>query len=109
MPNIRSITPFNTNNEKTESKSGNKIKINFENKKINEMFYNNNNNGDKNNVFNYANNNKLHLNKNMRNIRKLNFNKKNITNLSQIKTKFINFIKPNYNDLGFPNYRTEIN
>ena len=113
IPALRSITPFNDNKiEKYESKNGNnKYNYNLINKK-----YNNSINDINNNINDISNNN-LHINynndkryflKDKKNIRQLNFNKSKINNLSQINTKFVNFIKPNYKNIDMIYNKTDI-
>ena len=55
---------------------------------------------------NYNNDKKFFL-KEKKNIRQLNFNKNKLNNLSQIKTKFVNFIKPNYKNIDMIYNKTE--
>ena len=43
-----------------------------------------------------------------KNIRQLNLNKNKLNNLSKIKTKFLNYIKPNYKNLQKIHNKTEI-
>ena len=56
---------------------------------------------------NYNNDQRYFL-KEKKNIRQLNINKEKLNNLSQIKTKFMNFIKPNYKNLELIYNKTEI-
>ena len=116
IPPLRSITPFNEHVEKNESKIGNN-KMNYillnkkSNNSINDLNYNNIseiNNISNNNIQNNYNNDKRYFLKEKKNIRQLNFNKNKLNNLSQIKTKFINFIKPNYKNIDMIYNKTEI-
>ena len=116
-PSIRSITPFNENIEKNDLKiSPVKFKYNVMNKKIkgsiNDLNYNindiNNNNISTINNINNFNNDKRYFLKDKKNFRQLNFNKNKLNNLSQIKTKFVNFIKPNYKNIELINHKIEI-
>jgi hypothetical protein len=116
-PSIRSITPFNENIDKNDLKiSPAKFKYNVMNKKIkssiNDLNYNindiNNNNINTINNINNFNNDKRYFLKDKKNFRQLNFNKNKLNNLSQIKTKFVNFIKPNYKNIELINHKTEI-
>ena len=110
---IRSNTPFNDNLDKIDSKiSPSKFKYNlmnikYKNNSINDLCYNMDDINNNNNI-NIFNNDKRYFLKDKRNIRQLNFNKNKINNLSQIKTKFVNFIKPNYKNIEMLNYKTEI-
>ena len=105
---IRSITPFNDNNkEKFESKIVNE-RLNYnniDNKKYNNINNIKNNINDK-NIINY--NDERYFLKEKKNIRQLNINKSKLNNLSQIKTKFVNFIKPNYKNIDILYNKTEI-
>ena len=117
IPGPRSITPFNDNIEKYESKIGNN-KLNYimlnrkKNNSINDI---NNNISDISNISNINNNivqsnynnDKRFFLKEKKNIRQLNFNKNKLNNLSQIKTKFVNFIKPNYKNIDMIYNKTE--
>ena len=104
---IRSITPFNDNNkEKFESKIVNeRLNYNIDNKKYNNINNIKNNINDK-NIVNY--NDERYFLKEKKNIRQLNINKSKLNNLSQIKTKFVNFIKPNYKNIDILYNKTEI-
>ena len=111
IPSIRSITPFNDNYEKNESRNdSNKLNLNLINKKYNNSI-NEINNNIKDNI-NYINNNlnndKRYFIKEKKNIRQLNINKNKLNNLSQIKIKFLNFIKPNYKNIENIYNKTEI-
>ena len=111
-PGIRSITPFNDNIDKFDSKNvHNQLNYNISNKKYNNNSINDisNNIIDINsNIINNYNNDKTYFLREKRNIRQLNFNKNKLNNLSQIKTKFLNFIKPNYKNIEMINHKTEI-
>ena len=116
-PFVRSITPFNDNNHKKYDLKviKNKNILNLPNK-----IYNNNNsitdlNNQNNTIEEISNNNiknnindKSYFIRDKKNIRQLNINKNKINNLSQIKTKFLNYIKPNYKNIEMINHKTEI-
>ena len=118
-PFARSITPFNDNNHK---KYDLKVIKNKNNLNLPNIINNNNNsitdlNNQNNTIVEISNNNimnnindKSYFIRDKKNIRQLNINKnKNkINNLSQIKTKFLNYIKPNYKNIEMINHKTEI-
>ena len=105
IPLIRSITPFNDKSKKTEViNNKNKLKYNFSNNKFRSLNDNINETNNTSLINNEKKEKKIFL-------RKLNFDKNKInlgSNLSQIKTKFTNFIKPNYKNLEIMNLKTEI-
>ena len=115
-PYIRSITPFNDNHKKYEAKIKNKNTPNLPNKISNnnnnviELNYHHNNSNDisNNNITNNYINDKIYFMREKKNIRQLNLNKNKLNNLSQIKTKFLNYIKPNYKNLQKIHNKTEI-
>ena len=112
IPPIRSITPFNDNFEKNGAKiENNKYNYHLLNKKynnsINDISDNINDLSINNIQNNYINNKKYFLNE-KKNIRQLNINKNKLNNLSQIKTKFVNFIKPNYKNIEMIYNKTNI-
>ena len=82
----------------------NKLKYNFSNNKFRSLNDNINETNNTSLINNEKKEKKIFL-------RKLNFDKNKInlgSNLSQIKTKFTNFIKPNYKNLEIMNLKTEI-
>ena len=113
VPLIRSITPFNEKPKKTEViNNNNKLKYNFSNLKFRSVNDNINeiNNSSK---LNNENANRINNKKSDKKIfrRKLNFDKHKLNlgnNLSPIKTKFKNFIKPNFKNFEIMNLKTEI-
>ena len=113
VPLIRSITPFNEKPKKTEViNNNNKLKYNFSNLKfrsVNDNINEINNSSKLNNENANSINNKKSDKKIFR--RKLNFDKHKLNlgnNLSPIKTKFKNFIKPNFKNFEIMNLKTEI-
>ena len=114
-PYIRSITPFNDNHKKHEAKIKNNNTPNLPNKISNnnnliELNYHHNNSNDinSNNITNNYNNDKIYFIREKKNLRQLNLNKNKLNNLSQIKTKFLNYIKPNYKNFQKIHHETEI-
>ena len=114
-PYIRSITPFNDNHKKHEAKIKNNNTPNLPNKISNnnnliELNYHHNNSNDinSNNITNNYNNDKIYFIREKKNLRQLNLNKNKLNNLSQIKTKFLNYIKPNYKNFQKIHHKTEI-
>ena len=116
-PFVRSITPFNDNHKKYDLKYiKNKNNLNLPNKIYNNSItdLNNQNNNiidiSSNNIINNNNNNndKIYFIRDKKNIRQLNINKNKLNNLSQIKTKFLNYIKPNYKNIEMITHKTEI-
>ena len=115
-PYIRSITPFNDNHKKYEAKIiKNKNTPNLSNKISNNNnlielnnHHNNTNDISNNNITNNYNNDKIYFIREKKNIRQLNLNKNKLNNLSQIKTKFLNYIKPNYKNFQKIHHKTEI-
>ena len=114
-PYIRSITPFNDNHKKHEAKIKNNNTPNLPNKISNnnnliELNYHQNNSNDisNNNITNNYNNDKIYFIREKKNLRQLNLNKNKLNNLSQINTKFLNYIKPNYKNFQKIHHKTEI-
>ena len=113
IPFARSITPFNDNHKKNDLKIiKNKNNINLPNKMFNNSITDLNNQNsiidiNNNNIIN-NNNDKSYFIRDKKNIRQLNINKTKLNNLSQIKTKFLNYIKPNYKNIEMINHKTEI-
>ena len=112
-PLIRSITPFNDkSNKEGIIYNKNKLRYNFSNNKfksVNDNISEINNNTQINNENKDTNNNKKTDKKIF--MRKLNFHKNKFnlgSNLSNIKTKFTNFIKPNLKNFEIMNIKTEI-
>ena len=110
---VRSITPFNDNHKKSD------LTIIKNNINLPNNIYNNNSitdlNNQNNNIIEISNNNIMNNNndksyfiRDKKNIRQLNINKNKLNNLSQIKTKFLNYIKPNYKNIEMMNHKTEI-
>ena len=113
IPLIRSVTPFNEKQKKTEVMDNkSKLKYNFSNLKfrsVNDNINETNNTSKLNNDNANSINNKKSDKKIFR--RKLNLDKHKLNlgiNLSPIKTKFTNFIKPNFKNLEIMNLKTEI-
>jgi len=113
IPLIRSVTPFNEKQKKTEVMDNkSKLKYNFSNLKfrsVNDNINETNNTSKLNNDNTNSINNKKSDKKIFR--RKLNLDKHKLNlgiNLSPIKTKFTNFIKPNFKNLEIMNLKTEI-
>jgi hypothetical protein len=116
-PFVRSITPFKDKNHK---KYDLKVIKNKNNLNLPNKIYSNNNsitdiNNQNNTIAEISNNNimnnindKSYFIRDKKNIRQLNINKNKINNLSQIKTKFLNYIKPNYKNIEMINHKTEI-
>ena len=105
VPSKRAITPFIDNIKRTESINiKKKLKYNFSTSKyksVNDNITNDNTI----NIINNKNKDKKFF------VRKLNFDKSKITlgnNLSPIKTKFRNFVKPNLKNLEIVKLKTEI-
>ena len=104
VPSKRAITPFIDNIKRSESINvNNKLKFNFSTSKFKSV----------NDNINNDNTITINNNKNEKKLfqRKLNFDKSKITlghNLSPIKTKFRNFIKPNLKNLEIAELKTEI-
>ena len=115
-PFIRSITPFNENHKKFEAKIiknkitnlPNKLSNNNNNNIIELNNHHNNTNDISNNITNNYNNDKIYFKREKKNIRQLNLNKNKLNNLSQIKTKFLNYIKPSYKNFQKIHHKTEI-
>ena len=113
IPLIRSITPFKDNSKKTDViNDKNKLKYNFSNVKLRNVNDNVNETNNTSNINNdnVSNSNHKKIDKKMF-MRKLNFDKNKFnlqSNLSQIKTKFTNFIKPNFKNVEITNFKTEI-
>ena len=115
-PLIRSITPFNDKSQKERIiYNKNKLRYNFSHNKFKSV--NDNMNEINNNT--QINNENKDINNNINNkktdkkifMRKLNFDKNKFnlgSNLSNIKTKFTNFIKPNLKNFEIMNIKTEI-
>ena len=107
VPSKRAITPFIDNIKRSESINiKKKLKYNFSNNKLRSI-------NDNTNIVNNDNTSIINNKKNEKKffMRKLNFDKSKITlgnNLSPIKTKFRNFIKPNIKNFEIIKLKTEI-
>ena len=107
VPSKRAITPFIDNIKRSESINiKKKLKYNFSNNKLRSI-------NDNINIVNNDNTSIINNKKNEKKffMRKLNFDKSKITlgnNLSPIKTKFRNFIKPNIKNFEIIKLKTEI-
>ena len=112
---VRSITPFNDNHKKYDLK----IIKNNNNLNLPNNIHNNNSitdlNNQNNSIVEINNNNPMNNNndksyfiRDKKNIRQLNINKNKLNNLSQIKTKFLNYVKPNYKNIEMFIHKTEI-
>ena len=110
VPIIRSITPLNCNliNDNSKNESKNIINGFNYNNKINSYIGNTENNN--NNIVKNISENiieKKTLFGERKNHRQFNFNKLKVKNLSQIKTKFANYVIPNYKNIEMANNKTD--